>query len=170
MENEWVGIESKYQVVVGVVAHDAKKTELVRFVRVHRGIFRRFRIVATGTTGGLVEQQVGLVVERLKSGPEGGDLQIGARVAEGGLDALVFLRDPLTSHPHEPDIQALLKVCDIHGVPVATNLVSAEILIHHLDRNEREFDECVRPAPDLRLDPRESLYEDEEIVPYDNHV
>lgn len=161
------------QIRVAVVAHDGKKGDLVRFVRNHCGIFKRFEIAATGTTGGLVQEEAGLEVERLASGPMGGDLQIGARIAEGNLDALIFLRDPLTAHPHEPDIQALLKVCDIHDVPVATNLAAAEVLIHFLDKNERDFEECVSVAREavLRRVPTgpdtRSLYENGEPVPYD---
>ncbi len=95
-------------------------------------MFARFHLIATGTTGAMLARQLGLRVERVASGPEGGDLQIGARIVEGGVDAVIFLRDPLTAHPHEPDIQALLKVCDVHGVPVATNVSSAGILLHWL--------------------------------------
>lgn len=100
-------------------------------------MFDAFHLVATGTTGVVLERELGILVERVASGPEGGDLQIGARIVEGEIDAVVFLRDPLTAHPHEPDIQALLKVCDVHGVPVATNVASAEILLHFLARSER---------------------------------
>jgi methylglyoxal synthase len=117
---------------VALIAHDAKKEDLLRLVRSHRRIFERFRLLATGTTGNLLMQQVGLPVDLAASGPEGGDLQIGSRIVEGRIDAVIFLRDPLTAHPHEPDIQALLKVCDIHRIPVATNVASAEILLHFL--------------------------------------
>jgi methylglyoxal synthase len=81
-----------------------------------------------------LSEDLGLPVECMQSGPEGGDIQIGNRIVEGDVDAVVFLRDPLTAHPHEPDIQALLKVCDVHGVPVATNLASAEILLRSLSQ------------------------------------
>ncbi len=118
--------------VVALIAHDAKKDELLRLVRAHRSLLAGFRLLATHTTGGLLAREAELHVERVASGPEGGDLQIGARIVEGGVDAVIFLRDPLTSHPHEPDIQALLKVCDVHGVPVATNVSSAEIVLHFL--------------------------------------
>jgi len=116
--------------VVALVAHDAKKQDLVRLVRSHRAYLTGIDLMATGTTGGLIGDELGLPVERMASGPLGGDLQIGARIADGTVDALIFLRDPLTAHPHEPDIQALLKVCDVRQVPAATNLASADILLH----------------------------------------
>jgi methylglyoxal synthase len=116
--------------VLALVAHDAKKQDLLRLVRSHRAFLGGIDLVATGTTGGLIGEELGFAVERMASGPAGGDLQIGARIADGTVDALIFLRDPLTAHPHEPDIQALLKVCDVRQVPAATNLASADILLH----------------------------------------
>ena len=116
--------------VLALVAHDAKKQDLLRLVRSHRTYLTGIDLMATGTTGGLIAGELGLVVERMASGPAGGDLQIGARIAQGAVDALIFLRDPLTAHPHEPDIQALLKVCDVRQVPAATNLASGDILLH----------------------------------------
>ena len=116
--------------VVALVAHDAKKQDLLRLVRSHRAYLGGIDLLATGTTGGLIADELDLPVERMASGPAGGDLQIGARIADGRVDALIFLRDPLTAHPHEPDIQALLKVCDVRQVPAATNLASADILLH----------------------------------------
>jgi dephospho-CoA kinase len=118
--------------VVAQVAHDAKKEDLLRLIRSHRKVLGKIRLLATGTTGKMLADELGLAIDRVASGPEGGDLQIGAPVAEGRVDAVIFLRDPLTAHPHEPDIQALLKVCDVHRIPVATNVASAEILIHFL--------------------------------------
>jgi len=116
--------------VIALVAHDAKKQDLLRLVRSHRAFLGGIELMATGTTGGLIADELDLSVERMASGPAGGDLQIGARIADGMVDALIFLRDPLTAHPHEPDIQALLKVCDVRQVPAATNLASADILLH----------------------------------------
>ena len=117
-----------------MVAHDEKKDDLLRLAGRYRPTLSNLRLIATGHTGGQIADTFGLDVERVHSGPEGGDLEIGARIVAGGVDAVVFLRDPLTSHPHEPDIQALLKVCDIHGVPLATNLASAEILLRSLSQ------------------------------------
>ncbi len=96
-------------------------------------LFHRVDLVATGTTGRLVAT-TGLNVTRVNSGPFGGDLQIGAEIAAGEIDALIFLRDPLAAHPHEPDISALMKVCDTHDVPLATNLASSELLLDSLSR------------------------------------
>jgi methylglyoxal synthase len=123
--------------LIALIAHDAKKDELLRLCRSHRGLLERFRFLATEATGLLLEREIQLGCECVAAGPEGGDMQIGARIVEAEVDAVIFLRDPLTAHPHEPDIQALLKVCDVHSVPVATNAASADILLLHLARNER---------------------------------
>ena len=125
--------------VVALVAHDAKKDDLLRLVEEHLPLFAGFHLLATGTTGTLLARELGLPIERMAGGPEGGDLQIGARIAQGEVDALIFLRDPLTAHPHEPDIQALVKVCDVHEVAVATNLASARALLLHLDRRHGQM-------------------------------
>jgi methylglyoxal synthase len=129
---------------VALIAHDEKKDDLVRLARAHRDTLGRLRLVATGTTGRLLEMAIGLPVERMATGPQGGDLQIGARIVEGLIHAVIFLRDPLTAHPHEPDIQALLKICDVHQVPVATNMASAEIVVSYLA--EREAAMALHPA------------------------
>ena len=118
--------------VVALIAHDRKKPDILELAREHRGLLGRVRLLATGTTGGQIADELVVPVERAASGPHGGDLQIAARIAAGEVDAVVFLRDPLTAHPHEPDIQALLKVCDIYGVPVATNMAAARILLSYL--------------------------------------
>jgi methylglyoxal synthase len=117
---------------VALIAHDARKEQMVAFVRRHAAFLATQRLLATRTTGTLIQQQTGLVVEAMLSGPMGGDLQIGARVATGEVRAVVFLRDPLTAHPHEPDIAALLKVCDVYNVPLATNEATGDILVRHL--------------------------------------
>lgn len=114
---------------LALIAHDGKKDDMVRFAKEHLGLLRRLRLVATATTGSLLEAELGLGIERVSSGPQGGDLEIGAKIVRGDVQAVVFFRDPLTAHPHEPDIQAVLKVCDVHGVPLATNRASAEILL-----------------------------------------
>ncbi|MFM7187362.1 MAG: methylglyoxal synthase [Armatimonadota bacterium] len=114
---------------IALVAHNGRKDQMVHFAGQHLDVLSRFQIVATSTTGGLLEGNLGLTVHRCLSGPLGGDLQIGAMVAEGSVAAVIFLRDPLTAHPHEPDILALMKVCDVHNVPLATNLASAELLL-----------------------------------------
>jgi methylglyoxal synthase len=122
--------------VVALIAPDAKKSDLLRLVAGNLRLFDGFRLLATRTTGQLIRSELELPVELMSSGPMGGDLQIGARIVEEKIDALIFLRDPLTAHPHEPDIQALLKMCDVHQIPVATNLASAEILLSFLARRQ----------------------------------
>ncbi|GGI06859.1 methylglyoxal synthase [Egicoccus halophilus] len=117
---------------LALIAHDARKDELVAFCERRRDELACFRLLATGTTGGRIAEATGLEVERVLSGPVGGDVQIGARLVDGDVLAVLFLRDPMTAHPHEPDIQALLKLCDIHAVPLATNLVTAELVLDAL--------------------------------------
>ena len=121
--------DAKY---VALIAHDGRKDVMADFVRRHKSQLEGLPLVATATTGGIVEAETGLDVKRVLSGPRGGDLQIGAMIAEGRVRAVVFLRDPLTAHPHEPDINALMKVCDIHNVPLATNIATAEMLVDNL--------------------------------------
>jgi len=122
---------------IALVAHNGRKDQMLAFAGQHLDVLSRFQIVATSTTGGILEEQLGLTVHRCLSGPLGGDLQIGAMVAEGSIAAVIFLRDPLTAHPHEPDILALMKVCDVHNVPLATNLASAELLLTALGASDR---------------------------------
>ena len=114
---------------LALIAHDGKKDDLLRFAKERAELLGRLRLVATATTGSLLAAELGLEVERVASGPQGGDLEIGAMLVRGDVQAVVFFRDPLTAHPHEPDIQAVLKVCDVHDVPLATNRASAEILL-----------------------------------------
>lgn len=118
---------------IALIAHDAKKDDIAAFAKRHRDQLSRFTLIATGTTGRRIEAEAGLTVEKLLSGPLGGDLQIGARIATGDVQLVIFLRDPLTAHPHEPDISALIKACDVHDVPIATNPAGAEILLRALD-------------------------------------
>jgi methylglyoxal synthase len=120
---------------LALIAHDARKDDLVAFARRRRDDLARFTLIATGTTGGRLADEVGLEIEAVLSGPVGGDVQIGARLLEGAVAGVLFLRDPMTAHPHEPDIQALLKLCDIHGVPLATNEVTAELVLDGLLRD-----------------------------------
>lgn len=118
---------------LALIAHDNKKDTMVALAREFAPFLRRCRLCATGTTGGRLAQEVGLEVERMLSGPLGGDLQIGARLAQGEVDAVVFLRDPMTPQPHEPDINALVRACDVHNVACATNLATARALLAQLD-------------------------------------
>ncbi len=116
--------------VLALVAHDSKKDDMVQLVKAHREELAEVDLVATRSTGQLVQERGGLPVTLLQSGPLGGDQQIGALVANGLVNAVIFLRDPLTAHPHEPDVSALLRVCDVHNVPLATNLATAEAILH----------------------------------------
>ncbi len=121
---------------IALVAHDSKKADIVELARRHLGFLTRVEIIATGTTGRLVAG-LGLKVQQMNSGPYGGDLQVGAAIASGEVDALIFLRDPLTAHAHEPDVSALMKVCDIHNIPLATNVVSADLVLDSLAERAR---------------------------------
>lgn len=120
--------------LLALIAHDRKKLELAGFAKEHRATLSRFPLVATGTTGGILQEQTGLKIERVLSGPLGGDQQIGARIAAGEVLAVFFFRDPLTAQPHEPDVSALLRLCDVHDVPLATNLASAQALMLWIGR------------------------------------
>jgi methylglyoxal synthase len=114
---------------VALIAHDGKKADMVAFATFNRDKLNQFDLIATGTTGGLLMEKVGLDIERMLSGPHGGDAQIASRVAQGEVDAVIFLIDPLDKHPHDPDIQTLLRVCNVHNVPIATNLATADLII-----------------------------------------
>lgn len=117
---------------IALIAHDGKKAAMVALVREFAGQLATHTLMATGTTGGRLHAELGLPVECLLSGPLGGDLQIGARLSVGAVDAVIFLRDPMTPQPHEPDINALVRACDVHDVPCATNLSGARLLLRAL--------------------------------------
>ncbi len=123
---------------IALIAHDQKKADMVSFVHMHSDFLRKCNLYATGTTGRLIEEKTGLKVTRFLSGPYGGDQQIGARIATGEIDAVIFMRDPLTAQPHEPDVTALLRVCDVHNVPLATNLATAEVIVKYLASEEEK--------------------------------
>ncbi|GAA0722026.1 methylglyoxal synthase [Halorubrum trapanicum] len=117
---------------IALIAHDELKDEMVAFVETHAAVLDDCELVTTGTTGKRIAEETGLAVDRQSSGPLGGDLQIGAMIASDRIDGVVFLRDPLTAQAHEPDISALLRVCDVKDVPLATNVASAELLVEGL--------------------------------------
>lgn len=114
---------------IALIAHDQKKDDIVLLAQEFAPFLRQCQLMATGTTGGRLRREVHLNVECLLSGPMGGDLQIGARLAVGEVDAVVFLRDPMTPQPHEPDINALVRACDVHNIPCATNLAGARLML-----------------------------------------
>lgn len=128
---------------IALVAHDRKKQDIVNFSIAYEQTLAQHTLFATGTTGKLIMENTALKITRLKSGPLGGDQQIGALIAENKLDIVIFLRDPLTAQPHEPDIIALLRLCDVYGIPLATNMGSAEILIKALERDLLAWREVV---------------------------
>ena len=115
--------------MLALIAHDEKKDDLVAFVRRHLEFFRKHEIVATGSTGLRLQEELGLSVERVAHGPYGGDLIIGGRVATDQVQCVFFFRDPLTAQPHEPDVSALMRVCDVHSIPLATNVGTAEAIV-----------------------------------------
>jgi methylglyoxal synthase len=117
---------------LALIAHDSKKEDMVRLMKAHKEELAGVTLVATRSTGQLVMGRTRLPVTLMQSGPLGGDQQIGAMVANEEVDAVIFLRDPLTAHPHEPDVSALLRVCDAHGIPLATNIATAEAVLHLL--------------------------------------
>jgi methylglyoxal synthase len=117
---------------IALIAHDQKKDDLQAFCLRHRNLLARFTLIATGTTGLRIAEATGLAVTRYLSGPLGGDAQIAARVAVGEVAAAIFLVDPLYAHPHEPNIQGLQRVCNVHNIPVATNLATAELVLRGL--------------------------------------
>jgi methylglyoxal synthase len=136
-------------VKIALIAHDRKKEEMVNFVTAYEHVFEHHTLYATGTTGLRIMENTDLRVNRFMSGPFGGDQQIGALVAMNELDLIVFLRDPLLAQPHEPDIIALLRLCDVMGIPVATNIATGEILVKALERGDfawRELKDKYKPG------------------------
>ncbi len=119
---------------IALIAHDEKKDEMVNFTIAYESIFENFTLYATGTTGKRIMEETNLQVNRMNSGPLGGDQQIGAMIATGELDLILFFRDPLTAQPHEPDVSALLRLCDVYGIPLATNIATAELLIRSIEK------------------------------------
>jgi methylglyoxal synthase len=126
--------EPKTNYTIAIIAHDGKKAEMVAFIRDHAALLHRkeIHLVATGTTGMHVER-AGFEVEKLLSGPLGGDAQIASRIAEGKIQMIIFFRDPLGKHPHEVDVSMLMRICDVHDVPLATNPATAECLLKSLE-------------------------------------
>ena len=120
---------------IALIAHDKKKNDIICLAKEYVDVLKDHVLYATGTTGTLIIGETGLKINRMKSGPLGGDQQIGSMIAESQLDLVIFLRDPLTSPPHEPDVNALLRLCDVTNTPLATNIASAKIMLDSLKKN-----------------------------------
>lgn len=131
---------------IAFIAHDKKKDEMVKLTTAYKEIIKDHQIFATGTTGQRIIDATGLEVHRFKSGPLGGDQQIGAYVSDNKIDLVIFLRDPLTAQPHEPDISALLRLCDVYEIPLATNLGTSEVLLRGLGNGFIEWRKTQRKA------------------------
>ena len=129
---------------IALIAHDEKKELMVQFCIAYCGILSRNIICATGTTGKLVEEATGLEVQKFLGGSQGGDQQIAARIACNETDMLLFFRDPLNPKPSEPNDMNLLRLCDMHNIPVATNIATAEVLIHGLERGDLDWRNIVK--------------------------
>jgi len=121
---------------IALIAHDKKKDDMVRFVIAYKHIFQKHHLYATGTTGKRIMEATGMNVHRFQSGPYGGDQEIGALIAKNLLDLVIFFRDPLTAQPHEPDVSALMRLCDVYSVPLATNMGTAEVLVRGLEKGD----------------------------------
>lgn len=129
---------------IALIAHDKKKELMVQFCIAYKTILEKHNLCSTGTTGGLVAEATGLNIHRFLSGPQGGDQQIGARIAYDEIDLVLFFRDPLTAQTHEPDVLSILKLADIHNIPVATNVATAEVLIMGVDRGDLAWRDVVK--------------------------
>ncbi len=121
---------------IALIAHDKKKSDIIELAKKYKDVLGKHELFATGTTGALIMGETGLSITRMKSGPLGGDQQIGSMVADNALDLIIFLRDPLTAQPHEPDVSALLRLCDVFSIPLATNTSTAEIMLKALQNGD----------------------------------
>lgn len=120
---------------IAIIAHDKKKQKMIELCSAYKDVLSKHTLYATGTTGLMVMGATGLNLTQMKSGPLGGDQQIGSMIADGKLDMVIFLRDPLTAQAHEPDVSALLRLSDVMSIPLATNVASARIMLEDLKRN-----------------------------------
>ena len=123
---------------IALIAHDKKKNQMIDFAVKYKDVLAQHELFATGTTGTLIMGETGLNITRMKSGPLGGDQQIGSMIADGKIDLVFFLRDPLTAQPHEPDISALLRLCDVFSIPLATNAATGSIIMNALRNGDIE--------------------------------
>ncbi|MFS0592556.1 methylglyoxal synthase [Cytobacillus horneckiae] len=128
---------------IALIAHDKKKNDIVRFATAYKNTLAMHQLYATGTTGLRIQEETGLDIHRFQSGPMGGDQQIGAMIVQNKMDVVLFFRDPLTAQPHEPDINALIRLCDVYAVPLATNMGTAEVIVMGLERGDLSWREIV---------------------------
>lgn len=128
---------------ISLIAHDKKKKDIVKFAQAYKYSLEKHELFATGTTGERISEGTGLTLHRFQSGPLGGDQQIGAMIANNEMDMIIFFRDPLTAQPHEPDIIALMRLCDVYDIPLATNMGTAEILVRALERGDMQWREII---------------------------
>jgi methylglyoxal synthase len=133
---------------IALIAHDDKKSSIIGFAIAYKHILEKHALYATGTTGKLISDETGLAIHRFQSGPIGGDQQIGALIATNDMDMVIFFRDPLTAQPHEPDVSALMRLCDVFQIPLATNLASAELFIHGLERGDFHWRNVIKTKKD----------------------
>lgn len=129
---------------IGLIAHDSKKTLMQNFCIAYRGILSRHNLFATGTTGRLIEEVTNLSIHKYLAGHLGGEQQLGAQIAQNDIDALIFLRDPHNPKPHEPEVNNVIRLCDMHNIPMATNLATAELIVLALDRGDLDWREMYR--------------------------
>ena len=123
---------------IALIAHDKKKADMIKLAADYKDVLAKHDLYATGTTGTMIMGETGLKLTRMKSGPLGGDQQIGSMVADNNLDMILFLRDPLTAQPHAPDVSALLRLCDVMNIPLATNVASCKIFLNYLADMDKE--------------------------------
>lgn len=131
---------------IALIAHDTKKELMVQFCIAYCGVLSKHNLCATGMTGKMVAEATGLNVQRYLSGSQGGDQQIAARISCNEIDLLLFFRDPISVKPHEPNDMNLFRLCDVHNIPVATNIATAEALIHALERGDLDWRDIVNPT------------------------
>lgn len=129
---------------IGLIAHDTKKKLMQNFCIAYRGILNKHDLYATGTTGRLIEEVTNLTVHKYLAGHLGGEQQLGLQIETNGIDLVIFLRDPLTPRQHEPDVANIFKLCDVHNIPLATNLATAELLVKALERGDLEWREIIK--------------------------
>lgn len=129
---------------IGLIAHDSKKKLMQNFCIAYRGILSKNSLYATGTTGRLIEEVANLSIHKYLAGPLGGDQQMGAQIENNELDLVIFLREPLSPKSHEPDVSNVVRLCDMHNIPLATNLATAELLIRALDRGDLDWREMYK--------------------------